>query len=1453
MESNYHKNNKNIKKEETPNPDMIINIQNFNSKDFNKEYININSLIKKKSDIISFGENVYKYKYKIKSGEYESTYLLSSEKGKEYIIKKFKLYKQKTNANFPFKIIKEIKRIESLNCNYINKVLHYFIEKDNKKEKFCILYECNTNSEEILFGKKELNIRLIYKILFRLIIGIQTLCSYGIVLSLHNLNSNFIFFDSDYNIIFDVITKFIYESISDESNILEKKNDFFSAFKEKCINNNKFLFFKQINAKNITIKEIINNDFYLDKFFEYNLLDEILNSGNHLIILHFFSKFQLYFNLARFKWLKYAIDNYSLICRNCSSYFKIFIKNKETIILKCMKCNILNSEKISYIKYFSSKLERENIYSYSNKLIFKNFVDYFEMFSKLIKEQYLFTENILINMYQSKGDEEIIYQNSLKNILLHFFKELKININLILLGALQNDKLYIIKEYFNENEQLKFKSILKEEEEKYLIYIDNLSYNDKKILEDNIKDIFRHYINRVDDSKKTREYTENMLKFSGALKKYTTIQKMQYPNDYIDVDESLKNINNLICSIYSNDNREFVLSLLAKCLENYGIKVNISKKENEEFENIELASLQSLVSFGNQKKYELHFELGKAKNKDIIYNQYNQESFVKDMKSTIAQKLNILHDNLILTDVHHGCVGMHSVILDSTSENEEQMELLINDPNLHITRINKKPFIEALEINPRILSPLGDRYSNWGENEVRGGENYIPPKGWIGIGLNVLGKYDYGNDLWLDYNNKEGEFAIAYLGLNNYLIDKQQIISGLNNLDEIMLNLQSKKMYKNEKDIRKTNNNFFSRIFGSKPKCGDGICVFQNPDIAEICAGVIEINKVIIKIILMCRVNPKKIRQPENYKYCWILNPTPDEIRPYRILIKKIPTSPLIGDINNKILISPSPINYIISAINSNDFSFYNLKNKFQKFFILNNREELSDELFAIKLYSSMFYIYINDYLREKIVKYDTFKEEEIKSWICCLQNSLKNNRNVQDNTIVYRGVKAKFPSEIVYGSKFYFREFISTSLNKEKAKGFAGETGTILKIIIKNNGTNGNNNYCFYIRDISDFPDEEEILISSHCCFTVVDISRGNNLDHVTLVCEGYFNFNIFDNNIVYAGKMKNGKKIGFGHIYWEDGSNYEGNFDNDFPNGYGIMIWKNNNEFHSRYEGFWQNNKRKGFGKFFNSKGYKYTGLYEEDKLVGFGKYYSGRGNQYLGQFKNSLFEGFGMYYWNDGDKYVGDFKNDFQMGIAILEYKNGNRYEGEFNQAKEGIGTFIYSNSNKYEGEWKNNFKNGRGIFYLSNGNKYEGWWKNNRKILDNYINDDEYIKKKEFIDSNKIKITYIDEDIYEGEYDPSDLTLKGKGTYYFNNNDKYIGYFNNNLFNGKGELILFNNCSIIGQFNNGALNGKGIINYNDGSKIEGEWVNGSKEGIFIETFNNNMEKKLYKNDKFIKYIE
>ena len=108
---------------------------------------------------------------------------------------------------------------------------------------------------------------------------------------------------------------------------------------------------------------------------------------------------------------------------------------------------------------------------------------------------------------------------------------------------------------------------------------------------------------------------------------------------------------------------------------------------------------------------------------------------------------------------------------------------------------------------------------------------------------------------------------------------------------------------------------------------------------------------------------------------------------------------------------------------------------------------------------------------------------------------------------VVYRGINLKFPPEVGIGSKFYFREFVSTSKNREVVEPYAYK-GTILVITIKNNGNNRHQNYCLDISHLSQFKDEEEILINSHCYYTITNIEHDNEIDIVYMNCEGY-NFN--------------------------------------------------------------------------------------------------------------------------------------------------------------------------------------------------------------------------------------------------------------------------------------------------------------------------------------------------------
>ena len=287
-----------------------------------------------------------------------------------------------------------------------------------------------------------------------------------------------------------------------------------------------------------------------------------------------------------------------------------------------------------------------------------------------------------------------------------------------------------------------------------------------------------------------------------------------------------------------------------------------------------------------------------------------------------------------------------------------------------------------------------------------------------------------------------------------------------------------------------------------------------------------------------------------------------------------------------------------------------------------------------------------------------------------------------------------------------------------------------------------------------------------------------------------------IIDDN--YIGEKKKGKRHGFGIYSFIDGSRYEGN---------------------------WVENKREGFGKsFYTSK------------------------NMYEGEFKNNKKNGFGRFIKNDGNIFYGYFKEDWMEGIGIITYKIGDKYEGEFIKGKRnGLGSYYYNNGTKFEGEWKNSRKNGKGIFYLDEENKYEGYWEENRRILDNYIEDKEYIKKKEIIGDKQIKIEYIDGDIYQGEYNPKSKIIEGKGKYIFNNGDFYEGNFENNLFSGEGNYF-FDGNNIIGIFKNGKPNGKCEIIYSNGNILKGELKDGKKEGIFsfYNKSKNKEEREMYKND-------
>ena len=831
-------------------------------------------------------------------------------------------------------------------------------------------------------------------------------------------------------------------------------------------------------------------------------------------------------------------------CQDCDTEF-------------CDKC--INSHKNhNYIK-----LDRTNKDKINGSLINLNMFENFLINTKEVQRIKLnFVNETLINLKNYKGKEEnkqFLFDSESK-ILKIFYEDFETQLNLIFLSKIlfatyrlsiklenniDNIRNYktimsIINNSFKNEEIVKFKSSIKSIQNEFETISDNITNEEKNDIEKNIKNIFETYDDyNVPDKDSKKNFIEKSIKYMSNLKKYITIQKEKNPNNYIDINKTLYENEKIYGKGKSLNDESYLLSIFGKFLENNDIEVNISKKKDNIFKDIELASIQTLFSLGNQIKYELHFDFGEDTNRKILNNPEAKEKFLKDWKIKIAQKLNINDDDLILTNVHRGSVAVHLVIINSTPTQEKKAIICLKEYN-EIKKINEKPMIDILQISPDILDKRGNRYKGWGINEKRGGEKYIPPlKDWYGIGLNVRNKYDNGNNDWLDYRNKPGEYAIAYIGISNKNNDKTQIIEDVNEFSNYMDVLKNK-LYINENNIRKKSSDYiYGRIgmalslpfyyFSSYAKntykgyqeyysqdinCGDGVCVFQNPEYAENSAGFIDLEEGYrIKIMLMCRVNPNKIRQPKNYPECWILNP--NEIRPYRILMKVIPTSSLTD--NNCITLTVSPINYIIEAIKTKDLSIYEIakRKKFESISTLNG-QSIKEDTFVIRLYTSIYFKFINEYLRTKKVlkQYNNFKgfsEKQLKSWIFCLHLALSRNKNVKENTVVYRGIKCKFSKEIGIGSKFYFKEFLSTSTKKEFCEDWIVDKktgkriGTIMTITIKNNGINGCPNYCYNLEDITYTKNQYEVLISSHCYFTVTKIIRNTDVDYVDLICEGF------------------------------------------------------------------------------------------------------------------------------------------------------------------------------------------------------------------------------------------------------------------------------------------------------------------------------------------------------------
>ena len=340
------------------------------------------------------------------------------------------------------------------------------------------------------------------------------------------------------------------------------------------------------------------------------------------------------------------------ICDNCLEEHNKHNKERiETLIYKKQNVN-------SFLKFIEISEDMKN-----NKYmeLSKNII-WMQNFDKNQKESKIYLDNILSEMIQI------------------FYKDLKISINLINFAKIlfftscliiDNDELIkqynsileMIKNYFSMKKLEEFIELMLEKKNKYIAICNKLSIKEAKKLKNDINKMFQSKKEYKSDFEKTKDFIKDNMEYSSMIKRYVTKEKILHPEKYLNIDNTIGVLDNFTKDL--NENNDYVLSLLGKSVENNGIEINISKKKDENFEKIELASIQSIFTLSAHKKYELHFNFGNEENEKIINEPNKQKEFLEKYKIKISEELKVKPENIILTDVHHGSLGVNLFIVNN--------------------------------------------------------------------------------------------------------------------------------------------------------------------------------------------------------------------------------------------------------------------------------------------------------------------------------------------------------------------------------------------------------------------------------------------------------------------------------------------------------------------------------------------------------------------------------------------------------------------------------------------------------------------------------------------------------------------------------------------------------------------------------------------------------------------
>ena len=374
-------------------------------------------------------------------------------------------------------------------------------------------------------------------------------------------------------------------------------------------------------------------------------------------------------------------------------------------------------------------------------------------------------------------------------------------------------------------------------------------------------------------NEKINKLLENMCIYGSITKEEIKEEKKNNPEKFIETSEALQ--------LENDDPDLFALGLLSTNLESIGIETAIEKEEdNLDEQDAGTTCLQFIVNgLAQKKKYDLHFELGKERNEELLNDETEFEKFKNDLKRKLSKDYHISEDKIIVTFPQKGSFRVQVIFQSEEFNDLDEEEFTDNFKNddefkelANLKEIHSEVIMGGCKLSKNQLDSRGNRVEGWGEGELRGGKPYNPPLGWIGIGLKVLDKYE--NNDWIGSDNNEGEWCVAYHGVARDLkSDKVKDITG-----KIVKGGFKKGTGQVHKDC--------DDIYNPGNKVGEGVYCTPNIETAAEYCGASDINGKTYKTVLMVRVKPGAIRQCQCFDDYWVVNGTTDEIRPYRILYK---------------------------------------------------------------------------------------------------------------------------------------------------------------------------------------------------------------------------------------------------------------------------------------------------------------------------------------------------------------------------------------------------------------------------------------------------------------------------------------------------------------------------------------------------------------------------------------